>query len=136
MNRSVIRLTAVLIGAIWPVLSWAQAFEVYSGEETYYRFCASCHGPEGRGDGRVAAGLKIIVPDLTLLRRHHGANRWRDQTQKMIDGRDDNVYHGSRIMPVWGYAFWFEEGADEAAEARVDQIMSNLLDYLESMQVQ
>ena len=28
-----------------------------SGRDTYLRYCASCHGSEGRGDGPLAASL-------------------------------------------------------------------------------
>ena len=50
----------------------AQAFGEYSGAETFHRFCASCHGSEGLGDGPVAAVIPIGVPDLTLLRERRG----------------------------------------------------------------
>jgi len=37
-------------------------------------------------------------------------------------------------MPVWGYEFWVEEGADPEAEDRVDTIVRNLVDYIRSIQ--
>ncbi len=43
--------------------------------------------------------------------------------------------YGTRFMPVWGYEFWVEEGADEAAEENVEIIISNLIDYIETIQV-
>ena len=33
----------------------AQVFEVYSGEETYFRFCASCHGKKGEGNDALGS---------------------------------------------------------------------------------
>lgn len=112
----------------------AQAFDEYSGAETFDRFCASCHGAQGRGDGPVAPGLAIAVPDLSLLQERRGAD-YRDATlRKIIDGREVIIYHGTRYMPVWGYEFWVEEGADEAAEASVETIIENLIDYIESLQ--
>ncbi len=36
-----------------------------SGEELYSTFCASCHGPEGRGDGIAAAVCRVSPADLT-----------------------------------------------------------------------
>jgi len=112
----------------------AQAFEQYSGEETYQRFCASCHGETGRGDGPVAAGLQISVPDLTLLAQRHGNDFPESALRKIIDGREIVIVHGTRYMPVWGYEFWLEEGADEAAQANVEIIVDNLIEYLESIQ--
>ncbi len=112
----------------------AQAFEEYSGEETFHRFCASCHGPEGHGDGPVASGIPIMVPDLTLLKRRMGDEFPEAVLRRIIDGRNAVVYHGTRYMPVWGYEFWVEEGADPEAEENVEIIISNLIEYLESIQ--
>jgi mono/diheme cytochrome c family protein len=112
----------------------AQAFDEYSGEETFHRFCASCHGTSGTGDGPVAVGLPIIVPDLTTLEQRQGDTYREETLRRIIDGRSIVVYHGTRYMPVWGYEFWVEEGADKEAEARVEVIISNLIDYIESIQ--
>ncbi len=127
-------LAAALIGFVPLGHTSAQVFEEYSGEETFHRFCASCHGASGRGDGPVAAGLPITVPDLTLLEKRQG-DRFPEATlRKIIDGREIVVYHGTRYMPVWGYEFWVEEGADEAAQRRVEVIIENLIDHLRSIQ--
>jgi mono/diheme cytochrome c family protein len=112
----------------------AQIFDEYSGEETFDRFCASCHGSSGQGDGPVAAGLPITVPDLTTLRKRQGDRFPEDTLRKIIDGRNAVIYHGTRYMPVWGYEFWIEEGADEEAEERVAIIIRNLIEYIESIQ--
>jgi hypothetical protein len=112
----------------------AQAFEEYSGEATYYRFCASCHGEQARGDGPVSAVIEITVPDLTLIRRRSGDNFPEETLRRIIDGRDAVIYHGTRYMPVWGYEFWVEEGADKEAEERVVTIIDNLIGYIVSIQ--
>lgn len=136
--RKLRSVTAVL-AAVWmagigiPEVQ-AQAFEQYSGEETFQRFCASCHGESGQGDGPVAAGLKISVPDLTMLAERYGDEFPDSALRKIIDGREIVIVHGTRYMPVWGYEFWLEEGADEAAQRNVDTIVENLIDYLESIQ--
>ena len=136
--RKLRSVTAVL-AAVWmagigiPEVQ-AQAFEQYSGEETFQRFCASCHGESGQGDGPVAAGLKISVPDLTLLAERYGDEFPDSALRKIIDGREIVIVHGTRYMPVWGYEFWLEEGADEAAQRNVETIVENLIAYLESIQ--
>ncbi|MFQ5634301.1 MAG: c-type cytochrome [Gammaproteobacteria bacterium] len=112
----------------------AQVFDEYPGAETFHRFCASCHGETGRGNGPVAAGLPIAVPDLTLLRQRQGDKFPAATLRKIIDGRDVVIYHGTRYMPVWGYEFWVQEGADAAAQQRVEIIIDNLIDYLASIQ--
>jgi mono/diheme cytochrome c family protein len=136
--RKLHSVTAVL-AAVWmagigiPEVQ-AQAFEQYSGEETFQRFCASCHGESGQGDGPVSAGLKISVPDLTMLAERYGNDFPDSALRKIIDGREIVIVHGTRYMPVWGYEFWLEEGADEAAQRNVETIVENLIDYLESIQ--
>ena len=123
-----------LAGLLFSASAGAQVIDEYSGQETYMRFCAACHGETGTGDGPVAAGLPIAVPDLTRLEQ-----RWQGEfdtalMRKIIDGREVVVVHGTRYMPVWGYEFWVEEGADEAAKERVDMIVDNLVEYIRSLQ--
>jgi mono/diheme cytochrome c family protein len=36
-----------------------------AGREVYTANCADCHGPRGKGDGRMAKDLKKRPPDLT-----------------------------------------------------------------------
>src|SRR5690348_155857 len=90
----------------------AVRLEDYSGEELFLRFCASCHGSQAHGDGPVSRSLNVAVPDLTRITSRYGqfpAGLIRD----VIDGRGiDTRAHGTREMPVWGYEFWIEEGAD------------------------
>jgi mono/diheme cytochrome c family protein len=112
----------------------AQAFDEYSGEYTFQRYCASCHGESGKGDGPVASGIPIRVPDLTTLQARMGDSFPEDVLRRIIDGRNAVIYHGTRYMPVWGYEFWVEEGADDAARQRVDRIVAQLVEYLRSIQ--
>jgi len=128
-----IRCFALLIFA-WTLPASAQVIDEYSGEETYTRYCAACHGQSGQGDGPVAKGLPITVPDLTRLQERKGDDFPEDVLRKIIDGREVVIVHGTRYMPVWGYEFWVEEGADDAAQERVEIIVDNLVDYLRSIQ--
>lgn len=114
----------------------AQVIDELSGEETYMRYCAACHGEDGRGSGPVSAGLPISVPDLTRLQQRSGDKFEEDLLRKIIDGRENVIVHGTRYMPVWGYEFWVEEGADDAAKERVQTIVDNLVYYLRSIQVE
>ena len=98
------------------------------------RYCAACHGESGQGDGPVAKGLPITTPDLTRLRERKGDKFSEDVLRKIIDGREIVIVHGTRYMPVWGYEFWVEEGADDEAQERVDVIVDNLIQYLRSIQ--
>ena len=117
-----------------PANVFAQVIDEYSGQETYMRYCAACHGESGQGDGPVAGGLPITVPDLTRLEERKGDKFPAEVLRKIIDGREVVIVHGTRFMPVWGYEFWVEEGADDAAQERVAVIVDNLIEYLRSIQ--
>jgi len=117
-----------------PGTVFAQVIDEYSGQETYMRYCAACHGETGQGDGPVASGLPINVPDLTRLQERKGDDFPEDVLRKIIDGREVVIVHGTRFMPVWGYEFWVEEGADDEAQERVATIVENLIEYLRSIQ--
>ncbi len=106
----------------------------YSGAELYARFCEACHGPQGYGDGPVAAALAVAVPDLTRIARRNDGRFPDDRLREVIDGREVVVAHGTRYMPVWGYEFWVEAGADEAAEQAAAELVGKLVDHLRSIQ--
>jgi mono/diheme cytochrome c family protein len=69
------------------------------GEVLYVRFCASCHGVTGRGDGPAAEALSPRPADLTRLRYSMRL------LIRQIDGRQPIRAHGSAKMPVWGEVF-------------------------------
>jgi mono/diheme cytochrome c family protein len=87
------------------VAALASASEVARGAETsggallYDRYCASCHGKSGRGDGPVATSLTPPPTDLTAL--HDGV----PDLMRKIDGRQAIQAHGTAEMPVWGEVF-------------------------------
>lgn len=105
-----------------------------SGAELFERFCAACHGTGAEGDGPVAAGLVTAVPDLTRIRLRNGGRFPADAVRDAIDGRTPVRTHGTRVMPVWGYEFWVEEGADIGAERAARDLVRRLVLYLESIQ--
>ena len=52
----------------------ADATSVDSGRGVYAKFCRSCHGAEGKGDGPGGAALKDVKPaDFTDAKWDHGA---------------------------------------------------------------
>jgi mono/diheme cytochrome c family protein len=69
------------------------------GADLYLRYCASCHGPVGRGDGPAAAALQPPPADLTRL------DLGVADLARRIDGRDPVRAHGTGAMPVWGEVF-------------------------------
>ena len=49
----------------------AKQASVTSGKETFLRYCASCHGENGTGNGPAADALKPPPSDLTTLSKRH-----------------------------------------------------------------
>jgi mono/diheme cytochrome c family protein len=95
--RSVVLLLTMMLLAA--ARSPARAAEPASGELLYRRYCASCHGVGGRGDGPVAGALQPPPSDLTRL-----DSDVRD-LMRQIDGRRAVRAHGTSEMPVWGEVF-------------------------------
>jgi hypothetical protein len=133
MRKLVLAFALVGTYLVMPVV-FAQGFAAYSGEDLYQRFCASCHGPEGRGNGPVASSLAVLVPDLTRLYQRRGNHFPAAEIREVIDGRSVVIAHGTRYMPVWGYEFWVEEGGDVVAEEEARIMIDRLVNFLESIQ--
>ena len=105
-----------------------------SGQELFERYCAACHGPNGFGNGPVAATMNKPVPNLTRLAATRNGEFPAQYVREAIDGRSMAIAHGTRQMPVWGYEFWVEEGADIVAESTAREMINRIVLYLESVQ--
>lgn len=103
------------------------------GREMYVRYCASCHGIYGRGDGPVAPQLARPPTDLTALERQ---GRFDDRNlMEIIDGRRVVPVHGTREMPVWGAVFRAEAEAADGQPYRESLLRTAVLvDYLRTIQ--
>lgn len=126
-------LAALAVGGI----GWSQTFEPLdlSGEELFMRYCAACHGSDARGTGPVAQTLNKLVPDLSRLSELNGGEFPAGAIREAIDGRSMAISHGTRQMPVWGYEFWVDEGADIVAEGTAGEMIDRIVVYLESVQM-
>lgn len=106
------------------------------GESLYGRYCASCHGVGGRGDGPVAETLLTPPADLTAIARHRGGRFDRGEIARFIDGRFELPAHGSREMPVWGTRFSAAIPESGLGESIARGNISTLVEYLMSIQVE
>ena len=110
----------------------ALALESLTGRDSFDRYCASCHGTDGRGAGPVAAALKTRPVDLTTLARRNGGTFPRQRVASFVEGTErPSLTHGSGDMPVWGRALRGLESSD----ARVKVRLANLVAYVESLQL-
>lgn len=138
MSRSALLAAFVAVFAAPAFVAAAEpdALATYTGPELFARFCASCHGPGGQGDGPVAPSLKVMIPDLTELARRSGGKFPDQRVREIIDGRAVLPAHGSRPMPVWGYELEARAGETEAgalhardeAQALIDRLVNHLRD--------
>lgn len=133
----------VLAAALLTLPAGLQAADIdpftdYSGAQLFGRFCASCHGSLGFGDGPVAPTLKVMIPDLTELSKRSGGRFPEDRVREVIDGRAVLPAHGSRPMPVWGYELEAQAGAGDEPMAHprdaAQTLIDRLVDHLRSMQ--
>jgi mono/diheme cytochrome c family protein len=101
------------------------------GRVTFGRYCVSCHGKAARGDGPLAADLRVPVPDLTTLSARNGGSFPYDHVVDIIRNGEKVKGHGSSDMPAWGDAFKRTSGI---AAPTVDTAIRNLARYIESLQ--
>lgn len=101
------------------------------GRITYERYCVSCHGRVGKGDGPLASELRTPVPDLTTLAARNGGGFPRERVMKLVENGGMVPAHGTADMPAWGDAFKRTAGTGEASVAAAIQ---NLTSYLDSLQ--
>ena len=132
MRHALAILTVCCIAWVQP--SWSADYVAMSGEDLYLRFCAACHGVQGRGDGPVAASFRVEVPDLTRTADRGRAADARDRIVRIIDGRYIVGAHGARLMPVWGEDLARLEIGNPDAERSTQVIIGRLADYVSSLQ--
>lgn len=113
----------------------AQDYSGFTGAQLFAKFCASCHGVQGRGDGAVAPSLKVEVPDLTRLVRRPGDPFPVEQVRRIVDGREVVAAHGARRMPVWGYEFATATASEpESGAGNAVALVGRLVEYLKTIQ--
>jgi mono/diheme cytochrome c family protein len=106
---------------------------VPSGRTMFKQYCAACHGADGKGRGPASPALRKQVPDLTSLTKRHLGKFPYDYVVSVLRFGPGFSAHGSAEMPVWGPIFQYIENYNEAA---VRQRITNLCDYIESIQKQ
>jgi mono/diheme cytochrome c family protein len=106
-----------------------------SGQDLYRRYCSSCHGIGGKGDGPVVAALKEKPKDLTLITERHDGQFPTVALVRIVDGRDVAIAHGTREMPVWGKRFGEALEPGMAAETVRRGTAQLIVDYLAGLQV-
>ena len=100
-----------------------------NGASLYRQYCATCHGPAGKGNGPAAPALKTPPPDLTVLAKNNKGKFPDLKVQYILENGTDLPAHGSTAMPIWGPIFR-SMGPDYIRHQRE----VNLARYLKSIQ--
>ena len=104
-----------------------------TGGEVFRTYCATCHGPLGRGDGPLASSMRRKPADLTEIAKRNGGEYPSEIVYRTIDGRTPVRGHGGPDMPVWGDAFArSRDGGDEVA---VKERIDSLVNFIRTLQV-
>jgi cytochrome c len=137
---AILILTSISLSTI----AFAQQKVTDFGEREFENSCADCHGMDAKGNGVLAANLKVAPPDLTLLTKNNGGVFPVERIFAVIDGRTQIESHGSRAMPIWGtrYAVNAAEhfksvpyvGVQPNLEAYIRTRILNLINYLRHIQ--
>jgi len=104
MQRILCLLTFLCAALLYLPLS-SQAAETDSGRTLYLKYCSSCLGQDGKGNGPVSSVLKVKVPDLTMLKKNNKGVFPLARVISSIDGSRVVRSHGDPTMPVWGEVF-------------------------------
>jgi cytochrome c oxidase cbb3-type subunit 2 len=107
MVRSIARfaLGAMAVAGL-ATASTAQAADVAAGKAKYDMFCASCHGPAGKGDGPVGAALNPKPRDFSKgdfkFDTDKDGKAGTDADLKNVIKNGGGAYGGSAMMAPWG----------------------------------
>lgn len=90
---------------LWALPGVSSAQGGAGGQARFERYCSSCHGTDGKGDGPIANLLTEKPADLTQLAKNNAGKFPGTKVMREIDGRDTVRAHGTSDMPVWGESF-------------------------------
>jgi mono/diheme cytochrome c family protein len=138
MNWRLAASAAIAVAAIGPATAEDQPgydpVLTEIGAPIFQRYCSSCHGPGGRGDGPAARSLRTPPADLTAIAKRRGGEFPSGKIAQFIDGRFELPAHGSREMPVWGERFGSDVPDSDVGESISRGNIASLVEYLKSIQ--
>jgi len=123
----------ILLGTVLASTSLAAPKDNSSGAQLYARYCASCHGLVGEGDGPAASIMQIRVPNLRSLSIRNDGVFPLAAVLAYVDGRKVPSSHGTRFMPIWGQVFAWGD-SDEAAQKRARARINAIVEFVEKLQ--
>ena len=154
MRRSGLLVHVTMVVALVTIAAAARAAAgddpaIAQGKQLYGEYCASCHGPGGKGDGPDAAKLGKKLNDLTQIAKQNGGKFPFYEVMLTISnrpptGQDQDTSlpvsttpHGGGTMPGWGQIFARQEGSKGTALDLQLQTTGKIMlitEYLQSIQ--
>lgn len=138
------RSTYMLALAVVPsLLAWnsnalaQQKLGYPAGRGSYVRYCGSCHGDDGKGNGPKAASLTPKPSDLTQLAKKNGGSFPSGRVTGILNGSQAIPAHGSAKHPVWGHAFGAGEsaaGGNPGPQTVASERIQLIMQYLQTIQ--
>ena len=139
--RSASCLLASAVAAVVALLPCAalaqQKLGAPPGKGSFTRYCASCHGVDGKGNGPLAPLLTPKPSDLTQLAKKNNGKFPALRVARIIDGRDPIAAHGPPDMTVWGERFGEVEaptGGSPVEQTEIRQRIQLLIRYIDHIQ--
>jgi mono/diheme cytochrome c family protein len=144
-----VTVAAVLALGLAESASGADDPGVAQGQQFYTQYCASCHGPAGKGDGPKAASTTPKASDLTQIAKRNGGKFPFYEVMLLIEGRTPTAQnqdtslpgsvnaHGSAKMPAWGTVFSRDEmskGTPLDLQLQTTAKIMMITEYLQSIQ--
>lgn len=108
-----------------------QKADLADGREVYVKFCASCHGKDGKRQGPAASAMITTPSDLTTLAKRFEGKYPRGYVSAVLNFGKSLASHGSEDMPVWGARF---RSLDPEHDPSGQQHLTDVVAYVESIQ--
>ena len=129
----ILSIAAAILGLAWSAQRAGppkeRLIDSIEGRALYKTYCATCHGPEAKGDGPRAATLKVAPPDLTRISARYRGTFPLMRIERIISGEEE-LPRGHGPMPVWGPVFSQVDRDRDLGRVRID----NLARYLRDIQ--
>jgi mono/diheme cytochrome c family protein len=104
---------AIVAGSVFP--GPVGGADLAKGKAAFQQYCASCHGPAGKGDGPMGAGMNPKLKDLAD-KGYNASMKDEYLTKIMLEG--GKAVGKSPMMPKMGGALKESDAADIVAYIR------------------
>ncbi len=112
----------------------SEQLAVHLGQQDYVKYCGSCHGPAGAGDGVASSLFKTKPTNLTLLAKENGGRFPVNEVLSIVAGDTPVAAHGSRETPVWSEVIGRPEQTGMETQQVVNGQILTIIRYLETIQ--